>query len=340
MFNRFAKCVVASLALVGGFAQAEVTLNGAGASFPKPLYDKLIAEYGRIKPDVHINYSSVGSGAGIKQFSEGTLDFGGTDSPMKAEQIEKASGGPSYHIPMALGAVVPIYNIQGIDHLQLSGPVIASIFDGQITKWNDPQITSINQGLSLPDAPITVVHRSDGSGTTAIFTDYLTKVSPEFKEKVGSGTNVKWTAANPVGAKGNEQVAANVVKIPNSIGYVELVYAMANNIDFASVQNKAGKFVKATMESTSAAAADVKNAPEDLRFSITNAQGDDAYPIAGLTWILVYQNQKDAAKGQALADFLTWSLTDGQAISPTLHYAPVPKELAAKALAKVKTLTK
>lgn len=335
MVKRFVKYMCASLALVGGFVQAEVTLNGAGASFPKPLYDKLIAEYSRIKPDVKINYVSVGSGAGIKQFSEGTIDFGGTDSPMKPEQMEKAVNGPLFHIPTALGSVVPIYNVDGVDNVKFSGPVLAEIFMGGITKWNDSKIAALNGGISLPDADITVIHRSDSSGTTSIFTDFLAKVSPEFKSKVGHGTSVKWTAPSAVGAKGNEQVAAMVAKTKNSIGYSELIFALANNIKFAPVQNKAGKFVLASLDSTSAAASSLDNAPADLRMSITNADGEDAYPIAGLTWILVSETQKDAAKGAALVDFLTWVTHDGQAISPTLHYAPLPKALVEKIEAKL-----
>lgn len=327
MLKRILAALCVSVAMIGGVARADATLNGAGASFPARLYMALITEYSRIQPNVHINYSSEGSGAGIKKFSEGTIDFGGTDSPMKDEQMAKASGGKLYHIPTALGAVVPIYNVAGVNDLKFSGPVLADIFLGNITRWNDPKIVALNPGATLPDAPITVVHRSDGSGTTAIFVDYLAKISPEFKQRIGTGTSVKWTAPSAIGGKGNEQVAANVQRTRNSIGYVELIYAMANKISYAPVQNKAGKFVTASIETTSNAAGDLSNAPADLRMSITDAAGDDAYPIAGLTWILVYENQTDPAKGKALVDFLWWVTHDGQAVHPQLHYAPLPEAL-------------
>ena len=330
MVKGFVKCVCASLAIFGGLVQADVTLNGAGASFPKPMYDKFIAEYNRIKPDVKVNYSSVGSGAGIKQITQGIVDFGGSDSPMTDAQLAKATqaNGVIFHIPTVMGAVVPVYNVQGVDKsVNFSGPVLADIFLGKITKWNDAKIAEINQGMNLPDKAITVVHRSDGSGTTAIFTDYLAKVSPEWKSTVGAGTSVKWLATGAIGGKGNEQVAANVQNTPGSIGYVELIYALANKIAYGPVQNKNGKFVIATMESVSAAAASLTEVPDDLRMSLTNAEGDDAYPISGLTWLLVYQNQKNAAKGRALVDFVTWVTHDGQALAPALHYAPLPKKL-------------
>lgn len=320
-------------------AQADVTINGAGASFPKPLYDRLVGEYTRIHPEVKINYASEGSGAGIKKFSEGTVDFGGTDSPMKDEQVVAASGGKLHHVPTALGAVVPIYNIAGVDDLKLSGPLLADIFIGNITRWNDARIAEINPDAKLPNAPITVVHRSDGSGTTAIFVDYLAKISPEFKSKIGTGTSVKWTAPGAIGGKGNEQVSANVQRTRNSIGYVELIYAMANKIKFAPVQNKAGKFIAASLESTSSAAGDLASAPADLRMSITDAAGEDAYPISGLTWILVYDQQKDAAKGKALVDFLWWVTHDGQAIHPQVHYAPLPAPLVQKIEVMLKSIT-
>jgi phosphate transport system substrate-binding protein len=335
MVRGFMKAIFASLALAGGWVQAEVTLNGSGASFPKPLYDKLVQQYQHIKPEIKINYSSVGSGTGIQQFSDGVTDFGGTDSPMKNAQIAKASGGALFHIPTALGAVVPIYNIQGIGNLQLSGPVLADIFSGKIENWNDPELTKINPGAKLPAAPITIVHRSDGSGTTAIFTDYLAKVSPEFNKNVGQGTSVKWSAPNAVAGKGNEGVAGSVLKTRNSIGYVELIYAKANDIKYAPVQNKAGRFVAATIESVSAAAGNLQGAPEDLRMSITNADGETAYPISGLTYVLVYQNQKDAAKGAAVVDFLWWVTHDGQATHASLNYAPLPAELIKKVEGKL-----
>lgn len=329
MLKGLVKVMCASLALAGGWVCGEVTLNGAGASFPAPLYNKMIQDYSRIAPDAKINYSSVGSGAGINKISEQTVDFGASDSPMTDDQMSKAQGGKLYHIPTALGAVVPIYNVEGLDNLRFSGPVLADIFMGNITNWSDPKIAQLNQGVTLPDAAITIVHRSDGSGTTAIFTSYLCKVSPAFKEKIGTGTTVKWVGQE-IGGKGNEQVAANVQRTKNSIGYVELIYAEANKIKFAPVQNKAGKFVAASLESTSAAAGDLSNAPADLRMNITDAAGDNAYPIAGMTWLLIYENQKDAPKGKAMVDFAWWVTHDGQAINPTLHYAPLPKELVGK----------
>ena len=333
----------ASLALVAGFgamALGDVTLNGSGASFPKPIYDKLIGEYNRIKPEVKINYASKGSGTGIKEISEGTTDFGGSDSPMSDEQLAKATNGKLLHIPTVMGAVVVIYNIEGVTQpVQLSGPVIADIYMGKIAKWNDVKIGELNKGLSLPDKAITVVHRADGSGTTAIFTDYLSKASPEWKSSVGKGTTVKWLAAGAIGGKGNEQVAATVQKTPGAIGYVELIYAMANKISFGPVQNKSGKFVTATMASVSAAAAGLKEIPADLRMSLTDAEGDEAYPISGLTWLLIYQNQKDAAKGQALVDFVTWVTHDGQSLAPSLFYAPLPKVLMPTVEQRIQSIT-
>lgn len=318
-------CVAA--AMLGGWARADVTLNGAGASFPKPMYDRFIQQYTATHSDVKINYASVGSGAGIKQINEQTVDFGASDAPMTDKQMAEAKGGAIYHIPTVLGAVVPIYNVPGIEKpLNFSGPVIADIYLGKITSWDDARIAAMNEGVKLPAQPITVVHRSDGSGTTAIFTDYLCKVSPEWAAGPGKGTAIKWID-NSIGAKGNEQVAATVKKTQGAIGYVELIYAANNNIAFGNVQNAAGKYVTASLDGVSAAAAGLKEIPADLRMSITNAAGDDSYPISGLTWILVYENQADAAKGQALVDFLWWATHDGQSLAGELHYAPLPKAL-------------
>ncbi len=339
MVKRFVQVMCASLALVGGWASADVTLNGAGASFPAPMYNKFIEEYTRIKPEVKINYKSVGSGAGIKAISEGTVDFGASDSPMKDEQIKAASGGYIVHIPTVMGGVVPIYNIEGVNKpLNFTGPVLADIFLGKITKWNDPKIAQANAGVTLPDTAITVVHRSDGSGTTAIFTDYLSKVSPEWKAGVGKGSSVKWPADSSIGAPQNDGVANTVQQTKGAIGYVELIYAMSNNISFGAMQNKAGKFVSASMESVSAAAGSLQDIPDDLRISITDAEGDGAYPISGLTWILAYQNQKDAAKGQTLVEFLNWVTTDGQTLAAGQHYAPLPKGLLPKVQAQIKSI--
>ena len=314
-------------AMFTGSVQADVTLNGAGASLPKPMYDKFIQDYTASHPDVKINYSSVGSGAGIKQISEQTVDFGASDSPMTDKQLSQAKGGALFHIPTVLGAVVPIYNLPGIDKpVNFSGPVIADIYLGKITSWDDAKIAALNEGVKLPAKAITVVHRSDGSGTTAIFTDYLAKVSPQWAAGPGKGSTIKWLD-NSLGAKGNEQVAATVQKTEGAIGYVELIYAASNNIAFGNVQNAAGKFVTASLEGVLAAASALKEIPPDLRMSITNAQGDASYPISGLTWILIYENQKNAAKGQAMVNFLWWATHGGQSLAADLHYAPLPKGL-------------
>lgn len=324
-----------AVAVVTGVVRADVTLNGAGASFPKPMYDKFIQDYTRVNPDVKINYSSVGSGAGIKQITEGTVDFGATDGPMTDKQLAAAKGGTIHHIPTVLGAVVPIYNVPAAEKpLTFSGPVLADIFLGKITSWDDARIAALNDGVKLPAKAITVVHRSDGSGTTAIFTDYLSKVSQDWSAGPGRGTAIKWID-NSVGAKGNEQVAATVKSTEGAIGYVELIYAANNKIAFGNMQNKAGKLVTASLEGVSAAAAGLKEIPADLRMSITDAEGDAAYPISGLTWILVYQDQKDAAKGQALVDFLWWVTHQGQALAGPMNYAPLPAAILPTVEAKL-----
>lgn len=325
-------------AMFAGSVQADVTLNGAGATFPKPMYDKFVQAYTASHPDVKINYSSVGSGAGIKQISEQTVDFGGTDAPMTDKQLAAAKGGALYHIPTVLGAVVPIYNLPGVDKpVNFSGPVIADIFLGKITSWDDARIVALNEGVKLPAKAISVVHRSDGSGTTAIFADYLSKVSPEWAAGPGRGTAIKWID-NSLGGKGNEQVAAIVQKTEGAIGYVELIFAANNKIAFGNVQNAAGKFVTANLEAVSASAAGLKEIPADLRMSITNADGEASYPISGLTWILVYENQKDAAKGQALVNFLWWATHGGQSLAGEMHYAPLPKALLPTIEAKLTSI--
>ena len=337
MVKSFAKIMCASVALVGVWVQADVTINGAGATFPAPIYTKFVAEYNRIKPEVKINYAAEGSGAGISKLSDGTVDYAGTDSPMKDAQIKKAQGGNIYHIPTVMGAVVAVYNIEGVDKpLNFTGPVLADIFLGNISNWNDARIAAINEGVKLPDQAITVVHRADKSGTTAIFTDYLAKVSPAWNKGPGKGSDVKWPAASSVGGNKNDGVAATVQQVKGAIGYVELIYALENKMPFAAMQNKSGKFVMASMESVSAAAGNLKDIPADLRISITDAEGDDSYPISGLTWIIVYENQKDAAKGAALVEYLWWVTHDGQALAPTLHYATLPKAI----MPKVETLLK
>jgi len=316
----------------------EVSLIGAGATFPKPLYEKWASEYSKKHPDVRINYQGGGSGAGIKQVSDKTVDFGATDGPMTDKQLEKAPG--ILHIPMILGAVVPVYNVPGIaadKPLVFSGPVLADLFMGKITKWNDPKIAELNPGVNLPNRPVTIVHRSDGSGTSYIWTDYLSKVSPAWKSGPGMATSVNWPTGR--GAKGNDGVAADVKQNPGSLGYVELIYAANNKIAYGDVINPAGKTIHASEESVSAAAASLKNPAEDLRISITNAEGDAAYPISSLTWILLYKDQSDAAKGKALVDFLWWATHDGQAMGAPLHYSPLPKEFVPLVEAKLKSVT-
>jgi phosphate transport system substrate-binding protein len=329
------------LSLIGcgsSSSSGEVRLQGAGATFPNPIYQVWFSEYNKITPNAKFDYQSLGSGAGIKQIISQTVDFGGSDAPMKDADLQSAPG-EILHIPTVLGAVVITYNLPGVgSELKLSPEAIAGIFLGTIKKWNDPQIASLNTGVTLPDAAITSVHRSDGSGTTFVFTDYLSKVSPEWKQKVGAGTSVEWPGG--LGAKGNEGVTAQVKQTPNSIGYVELIYAEENKLSVASVKNAAGEIIHPSLASTTAAAAGaVADIPDDLRVSITNPPGKDAYPIASFTYLLVYKEQKDQAKGKALVDFLWWATHDGQSIAGTKSYAPLPKEVVAKAEQKIKSIT-
>ena len=298
-------------------------INGAGATFPNPIYSKWFAEYNRLHPEIKINYQSIGSGGGIQQIINQTVFFGATDGPMNDEQL-KAAPAAILHFPTVLGAVVPVYNIPGVtDELKFTGQVLADIYLGKIKKWNDAALAKLNPGVKLPATDVTVVHRSDGSGTTYIFVDYLSKVSPAFKSQVGVSTSVKWPAG--VGGKGNEGVSGLVTQTPGSIGYVELIYALQNKIPFGSVQNAAGEFVRASVDSvTKAAAAAATTMPPDFRVSITNAQGQGAYPISSFTWILMYEDPKDKAAGKAMVDFTRWALTDGQKYAPDLGYAPLP----------------
>jgi phosphate transport system substrate-binding protein len=307
----------------GADASKRLQINGAGATFPNPIYSKWFSEYNKLHPDIAINYQSIGSGGGIQQVINQTVFFGATDGPMTDEQL-KAAPGPILHFPTVLGAVVPVYNIAGVtEDLKFTGPVIADIYLGKIKKWNDPAIAKLNPGVKLPATEVTVVHRSDGSGTTYIFVDYLSKVSPEFKSQVGVATSVKWPAG--VGGKGNEGVSGLVTQTPGSIGYVELIYALQNKIAFGSVQNAAGEFVKASVDAvTKAAAAAATTMPPDFRVSITNAQGAGAYPISSFTWILMYEDPKDKASARAMVDFMRWALTDGQKYGADLGYAPLP----------------
>jgi len=340
MMRMTARFVMAATIAAGGLVlRADtVQINGAGATFPYPIYSKWFAEYNKIHPDIEINYQSQGSGAGIRQITNQTVFFGATDGPMTPEQLERAPGA-ILHFPTVLGAVVPVYNIPGTTaELKFTGPVLADIYLGKITKWNDPAITTLNTGVRLPATDITVVHRSDGSGTTYIFVDYLSKVSAEWQKAVGVATSVRWPAG--VGGKGNEGVAGLVSQTPGAIGYVELIYALQNEISYGAVRNSAGRFVKASTSSVTAAAAAAKDAmPEDFRVSITNPPGEDAYPIASFTWMLLYENPTDKARAKVMVDFMKWALTKGQAFAPDLGYAPLPPgvvELEMAALQRIK----
>jgi phosphate transport system substrate-binding protein len=318
--------------------EANINLTGAGATFPFPLYSKWVAEYQRRDPRVRINYQSIGSGGGIRQITERTVDFGASDAAMSAELLAKAPG-KLLHIPTTLGAVVVTYNVPGVTGaLKLSPDVLAGIFLGDVKKWNDPKIAALNPGVTLPDQAITVVHRSDGSGTTAVFTDYLAKVSPAWKEKVGVGTSVKWPTG--LGGKGNEGVTGQVKTTPGTIGYVELAYAVQNQLPYALIKNQAGQLVEPKIASiTAAAAGAAADLPEGLAVSITDAPGAEAYPIAAFTYVLVYQDSTDRTKAGALAKFLWWAIHDGQALAAPLHYAPLPPAVVTRVEAKLKTLT-
>ncbi|HWR36118.1 MAG TPA: phosphate ABC transporter substrate-binding protein PstS [Clostridia bacterium] len=321
------------MALLATLASAQTTLNGAGATFPYPMYSKWFSEYHKKNPNVQINYQSIGSGGGIRQVLAGTVEFGASDGPMTDEQLSQAKT-KILHIPTVLGSVVPAYNVPGVSaELKFTPEVLAGIFMGRITSWNDPQIAKANPGVNLPAQSIIVVHRSDGSGTTFIFTDYLSSVSPEWKSSAGKGTSVKWPVG--MGAKGNEGVAGMIRQLQGSIGYIELIYAVQNKIPYGTVKNKAGSFVKATLESTTAAAASAKM-PADFRVSIVNAPGKDAYPIASFTWLLVSAQSKDAGKGKIMSEFLNWMLDEGQKMTPQLTYAPLPKDVIEKVRATVK----
>jgi phosphate transport system substrate-binding protein len=304
-------------------ASQTLQINGAGATFPNPIYSKWFSEYNKLHPNVRINYQSIGSGGGIRQLMNQTVFFGATDGPMTDEQLKMAPG-PILHLPTVLGAVVPVYNIPGVTaELKFTGPLLADIYLGKVKKWNDPAIAKLNAGVTLPATDITIVHRSDGSGTTYIWVDYLSKVSPEFKAKVGVNTSVNWPAG--VGGKGNEGVAGLVSQAPGSIGYVELIYALQNKIAFGSVQNRAGEFVRASTDSvTRAAAAAIASMPADFRVSITDDEGPGVYPISSFTWILLYENPMDKASAKAMTDFMGWALTEGQKFAPDLGYAPLP----------------
>lgn len=319
------------LAGVSSTASAQMMINGAGATFPYPIYSKWFDEYAKVDPSVRFNYQSIGSGGGQKQILAQTVDFGASDGPMSDDNLAKAPG-KLLHIPTVAGADVVAYNLSGNPALKFDADTIAGIFLGQIKKWSDPKITALNPGVTLPDQEIVVVHRSDGSGTTYIWTDYLSKISAEWKTKVGTNTSVNWPTG--IGGKGNEGVAGQIKQTPGAIGYVELIYAIQNKMPYAEVKNAAGEFVKPTLESVTAALA-MADIPEDFRFSMTNAPGKDAYPIAGATWLLVYQQQKDANKGKKLVEFLKWALTDGEKMAKDLQYAPLPESVQQRVLKRV-----
>jgi phosphate transport system substrate-binding protein len=315
---------------------AQTKLNGAGATFPYPIYSKWFNQYHQEHPDIEINYQSIGSGGGIRQVTAGTVDFGASDGPMSDEQLAAAKF-RIIHLPTVLGSVVPAYNIPGFKgELKFTPDIIAGIYLGKIASWNDAAIAKANPGISLPNQPIIVVHRSDGSGTTYIFTDYLSKVSAEWRDGVGKGTSVKWPTG--LGAKGNEGVAGMVRQMEGAFGYVELIYALQNNISFGPVKNAAGNFVKASLESTTASAASVKAMPADFRVSITNAPGKDAYPIASFTWLLVPADWKDKTKQKVIVDFLSWMLEQGQTMTADLNYAPLPDAVKQKEREAIKTI--
>jgi phosphate transport system substrate-binding protein len=312
-------------------ASAQMTINGAGATFPYPIYSKWFDEYAKVDPSVRFNYQSIGSGGGQKQILAQTVDFGASDGPMSDDNLSKAPG-KILHIPTVAGADVVAYNLSGSPALKFDGDTLAGIFLGQIKKWNDAKLVALNPGVNLPDQEIVVVHRSDGSGTTFIFTDYLSKVSSEWKEKVGTNTSVNWPTG--VGGKGNEGVAGQIKQTPGALGYVELIYAIQNKMPYASIKNAAGNFVKPSVESVIAAMATAQ-IPDDFRFSMTNAPGADSYPIAGATWLLVYEQQKDATKGKKLVEFLKWALTKGEDMAKQLDYAPLPAEVRERVLKRV-----
>jgi len=315
-------------------AVAQTTLNGAGATFPYPMYSKWFSDYHTLHPDIQINYQSIGSGGGIRQVLAQTVDFGASDGPMTDQQLAEAKF-KILHIPTVMGAVVPAYNIPGVTgEIKFTPEALAGIFLGKISKWNDSAITSANPGINFPSTDIIVVHRSDGSGTTYIFTDYLSKVSPEWASGPGKGTSVKWPVG--LGGKGNEGVAGQIRQLPGSIGYVELIYAVQNKIPYGVVRNAAGAYVKASLESVTAAAASMKSMPADFRVSITNAPGKDAYPICSFTWLLIPEVSKDPAKGKILRDFLNWMVDEGQKETAALTYAPLPANVAAKVKEAIK----
>jgi phosphate transport system substrate-binding protein len=327
--------LAAALLLATAASAQTVQINGAGATFPYPIYSKWFDQYHKAHPNAEINYQSIGSGGGIRQLSAGTVFFGASDGPMTNDQI-LAAGFRILHLPTVLGGVVPIYNIPEVKaELRFPGAVLAGIFLGKITRWNDPAIRAANPGVNLPNSEITVVHRSDGSGTSYIWCDYLSKVSPEYRKTVGVATSVNWPAG--VGAKGNEGVAGLVKQTPASIGYVELIFALQNKMSYGAVQNLAGEFVRASTATVSSAATEaVKSMPKDFRVSITNAPGHNVYPISSFTWLLLQQSPRDVVRSRMMVEFVRWALTDGQQYAAPLGYAPLPKEVVAMEMEALK----
>ena len=336
--TKLAFIAIGATALVAGASAQNMQINGAGATFPAPIYTKWFSEYNKLHPNIQINYQPIGSGAGVRQLTARTVFFGASDQPMTNEQ-QQAAPAKIFHFPTVLGAVVPVYNLPGVNtELKFTGPMLADIYMGKVTKWNDPAIAKANPGVKLPATDITVVHRSDASGTSYIFTDFLAKLSPEWKQKVGVNGNVNWPTG--VGGKGSEGVTGVVTQTPGSISYVELVYALQNKIAYGSVQNMAGEFTKGNLQTvTAAAAAAASQMPADFRVSITNAPGKGVYPISSFTWILLYENPQDKAQSKAMVDFMKWAYTDGQKYAAELGYAPLPEsvvKLVTAQLAKIK----
>ncbi len=328
--------VLLCIALLASCALAQTNLNGAGATFPYPIYSKWFNEFHNEHSNVQINYQSIGSGGGIRQLQMSTVDFGASDMPLNDQQL-KELGKSIIQFPTVLGSVVPAYNLPGVSgEIKFTPEALAGIYLGKVTKWNDGALTSANPGLKLPNESIVVVHRSDGSGTTFVWTDYLSKISPEWKSKVGSNTSVKWPVG--LGGKGNEGVSGLVAQQPGAIGYVELIYALQNKITFGPVKNSAGKFIKASLQSTTAAAASVKNMPSDFRVSITNPAGNDAYPISSFTYLLIPTQWQDQTKKNAMVSFLNWMLDKGEPMVTELDYAPLPKHVADMERARIKEI--
>ena len=322
----------------GSSSSGPISLQGAGATYPNPLYQKWLSEYGKLHPNIRIDYQSIGSGGGIKQIKQGTVDFGASDVFMTDEDLKSAPA-QILHIPMVLGAVVLTYNLQAVKQpLHFSPDVVADIFLGKIKRWDDPRIKGDSPGISLPSGDITVVHRSDGSGTTGVWSDYLSKISAEWKQKVGAGASVNWPVG--VGQKGNEGVTGQVKQTPNTIGYVELIYALQNSLPVGLIKNKSGNYVQPSLESvTAAAAGSIASTPDDLRVSITDSSGPDSYPVSSYTYILAYKNQKDATKGKALVDYLWWCIHDGQKFANDLKYASLAPEIVKRTEGKINSIT-